>query len=437
MKYGLKAIQPKRILKDGISFLMLNKLEEFSATKLEGFDVILAESSDLSDLGKIIHFIRSSHTNSLSVIPLIYTGPLKKIPNHYRANLDGCQSFKSVMSQTTRIKLLIDKLRKIKFQDEHSEKDSSALKVLSYIYVRDSKLESYKSRMNWQGYSYPILNLRYKGLEKVNDVLSNLVKEDFLIGVKKDEIHCCTSCDSNYLNFVEVCPSCGSSDLHYEELIHHFRCAYVGKQSDFQNDSGGMTCPKCEKDLKHIGMDYDRPSYIHVCNSCHEEFMEPKMEAVCFDCDEVNSVDVLTKYEINDYVLTDRAKEFLVYYEWEGISPFRDKVTEPKMSFYENYLKALELNPEVKIYNLKIANLRDVNREKLIPEIKEILRFDNHSFYIESFNTILLFGVHPDKSFSNVVEKLVLLIQENLKQKCNVVFEEVELEQDIIKELKA
>lgn len=95
-----------------------------------------------------------------------------------------------------------------------------------------------------------------------------------------DKIHVCPICNTSHLLFFETCPHCGSSDIVEESVIHHFRCANVSPEHTYQQD-GELVCPKCKRQLRHIGVDYDRPSSIYTCKQCDETFMYPDMRVLC------------------------------------------------------------------------------------------------------------------------------------------------------------
>ncbi|MDE6337084.1 MAG: hypothetical protein K2J63_09065 [Muribaculaceae bacterium] len=95
-----------------------------------------------------------------------------------------------------------------------------------------------------------------------------------------DRIHVCPMCKGSSLLFFETCPECGSSDIREEPVIHHFRCANVSPEHTYQQD-GELVCPKCKKILRHIGVDYDRPSSIYTCGQCDHTFMYPNMRVLC------------------------------------------------------------------------------------------------------------------------------------------------------------
>jgi hypothetical protein len=96
-------------------------------------------------------------------------------------------------------------------------------------------------------------------------------------------------------------------------LIHHFQCAYIGPESDFtQEYNDDLICPKCQKLLRHIGVDYDKPSHIYGCNSCSDFFQNPVFTYLCIDCQDVNEVRHLQEYNIRKLMLTSKGKHLVL-----------------------------------------------------------------------------------------------------------------------------
>lgn len=61
---------------------------------------------------------------------------------------------------------------------------------------------------------------------------------------------------------VYLCASCSSSRLIFREI-----------------------CPKCQRLLRHIGVDYDMPDSTLECGACAEQWVEGYVQARCLDCD--------------------------------------------------------------------------------------------------------------------------------------------------------
>lgn len=135
-----------------------------------------------------------------------------------------------------------------------------------------------------------------------------------------DRIHVCPICSSSHLLFFETCPHCGSSDIKEESVIHHFRCANVSPESTYEQD-GELICPKCRRELRHIGVDYDRPSSVYSCGQCGETFMYPDMRALCTNNKRSWKPDELVPIDVEEYEFTP-----------EGIKAFASNEVERTLS---------------------------------------------------------------------------------------------------------
>jgi hypothetical protein len=95
--------------------------------------------------------------------------------------------------------------------------------------------------------------------------------------------HLCKACGLARLNAYEACPQCGSADLLEETLIHHFRCGWQDAESHFTRGRL-LVCPKCHRELRHLGVDYDKPGMVVVCRACKSANSEPVVQFACLDC---------------------------------------------------------------------------------------------------------------------------------------------------------
>lgn len=118
-----------------------------------------------------------------------------------------------------------------------------------------------------------------------------------------ERMHVCPTCNNTHLLFFESCPKCGSSDIHEEPVIHHFRCANVSPESTYLWD-GELRCPKCKHMLRHIGVDYDKPSSIYTCRQCDNNFMYPDMRVLCTEDKRTWRPDELKPIDVEEYEFT-------------------------------------------------------------------------------------------------------------------------------------
>ena len=101
-----------------------------------------------------------------------------------------------------------------------------------------------------------------------------------------------------------------------EPIIHHFRCAHVGPESDYK-EGYDLICPKCDRQLRHIGIDYDKLSEIVHCGVCNHHTQDPLMEASCVDCGSTMGLGHIQTIDIKEYELSLSGESLAIqgYYE--------------------------------------------------------------------------------------------------------------------------
>ena len=159
------------------------------------------------------------------------------------------------------------------------------------------------------GYTFPSLG-KYVELEpeKMVDVLDDLVARAILTRKLHDKIHICPACSRYNMNFREVCPQCGSPGIEVQEMIHHFACGHVGAINQFQHGLR-LVCPKCRAELRHIGLDYEKPTETYLCSINGHVFTEPDVETACVACGAKFPPKDLINRNIYSYELTGRVED--------------------------------------------------------------------------------------------------------------------------------
>ena len=263
-------------------------------------------------------------------------------------------------------------------------------KVLLYIHTRD--IQDYRplpSRESKLGYIYPMLtaNLDFRREEKTLEILDMAEQEGFLTSSYIDSFYTCNNCYNSYLLFRETCPNCQSADVESEEQIHHFPCAYVGPISDFQSslDPTALECPKCERTLKHIGVDYDKPSIIFNCKRCDHVFQDPIVKAKCNVCNSDMQVENQLKKDLRSYQLTSLGRDaalgkvIIDLYEFDDMVDVIDKeyfqrllskeIERKNEATFESTIAAIQLDNITEVYE-RIGNQ---NSKKLVRELFELV----------------------------------------------------------------
>lgn len=141
-------------------------------------------------------------------------------------------------------------------------------------------------------------------------------------------LHVCPKCQHSHLIYQEQCPNCGSNDLDYEPVIHHFPCANISPEHTYMV-GGQLICPKCHKPLRHIGIDYDRPTSLYLCHNCHQSFLNPDTTALCTYCGTVSKVKDLFPRSIHVVEITPKGINDIC----RGIHSFS-----PYNDYFNNYM---------------------------------------------------------------------------------------------------
>jgi len=174
----------------------------------------------------------------------------------------------------------IDKLPKA---SEYSDINVS-FKVLRFIVSRKTEMLPLMSARVHCGYDYPLISPMLENNDgTILEILDFLEQRALLSPRFTTKTHLCNHCNSAFLNFKEICPHCRAEEIVAAELVHHFKCAYTGEFSEFAV-SDRLQCPKCDMSLKHIGVDYDKPSVVFRCAQCEHSFQEPEITSTCFSC---------------------------------------------------------------------------------------------------------------------------------------------------------
>lgn len=304
------------------------------------------------------------------------------------------------------------------------------LKLIRYLYSRSIEvLVPVSTRDSLIGYSFPFLmeNLDFNHHAHALDILEEAEKHDIFSGSFVDVVYLCNSCSNSYLNIRESCPKCGSANLESKELIHHFSCAYVGPEEEFKTGDAenALVCPKCSHKLKHIGVDYDKPSSLFNCKSCDNLFQNPLLKAKCNHCGADNHVEHLERRVIKEYTMTAHGKELAqgnVYFKKRQMQEEPSTGLEQNTVYFQRVVRS-EINRKSKAeFESSLGMMILLNIEKLYEQVgqkgkrklmaelfdlvsKTLSASDEVTF--KDFETLLI--LFPEHSLSTAGKKLEAL----------------------------
>ncbi len=302
----------RRIDVEGYSLLIVAHANELRNEQLEYLDGCIIDTDTTEFAKDIIHQIRNNDDVKIALMP-IFISSIHQLPKRLEIQTDGIVPMDLIGSYAKRIAAIGKRISKLQVPKGMTHQEAVNYKTLAYCYTRNQLLSPMPSRHSLIGYEFPMLSLLFKEDEMflMLKTLEKLTQQKQLSFTLQDYVHLCKSCSGNYVNYRECCPKCQSIDIKAHDMVHHFVCAHVAPEKDFKSDNG-LECPKCDKQLRHIGIDYDKPSTIYSCNSCNHEFQNSGMKALCIDCETEHELDELLEKSIGNYSLTQKGENEVI-----------------------------------------------------------------------------------------------------------------------------
>lgn len=272
---------------------------------LQNVDALLIQTTTSHEATELIRSIRSNRNRVQALIPVFISSTVSNLQS-IKYQFDGVFSDDTKEITLQRLKLIKSRLVEMNYEIHQLDYYQSLLQSsLQFAYSRDQEFEPARNRFSKIGFSYPFLSavLKEEEANRVLEILNTSFVKGYTAKKTIDKTHTCRKCSGGYLNYRECCPKCGSSDLKTEDLIHHFLCAHIAPEQDYKKEEH-LECPKCDKELRHIGIDYDKPSSMHTCNDCSHQFQQAEVKALCIDCGHDNELSQLGNLEIGAFELT-------------------------------------------------------------------------------------------------------------------------------------
>jgi len=230
--------------------------------------IVLIDKVDLADLAAMLDAAPDP------AVPIADFGRNQNI----RSDFTG-EAIDSASMNELRHKLapILHRLRDLPFHS--AREDRAEMTILRLAYSRDTAIEAKLDPESRNLVEYPLLGYAPATRQQL-EVLADL---DLLRRRHFTRTHLCGQCASARLHAYEACPSCNCADLVEEPIVHHYRCGWQEPQSRFVKDHT-LICPKCRRELRHYGVDYDKPGIVLVCRGCGKDHTDPIVQFACLDC---------------------------------------------------------------------------------------------------------------------------------------------------------
>ncbi len=250
-------------------------------------------------------------------------------------------------------------------------RESKDFRLLAYLFARmDGELEPHRYPFTPRVYGYPVAEILAGDDGDTFFWLQSLKERGLLArGTLTDRIRLCPRCDCSHLNYIDVCPNCGSIDITRKEFIHCFTCGRVGPTEDFIQENQ-MRCPFCSTRLRHLGSDYDHPLESYLCNDCGHRFVEADVVADCFCCRTRSRPDELVVKTVCGYRISEAGKTSARVGSLEDVYALLDSLNYVVPAYFNQLLNwSLLLNRRYSDESFSLIAMRLSN----LPELSERL----------------------------------------------------------------
>jgi hypothetical protein len=187
-----------------------------------------------------------------------------------------------------------------------AREDRAELTILRLAYSRNTEITAAFDPTSRNLVEYPLLGHAAASRQ----YLEELATLELLRRRHFTRTHLCDHCDSARLHAFEACPACGSADLLEAPIVHHYHCGWQEPEPRFVKDHA-LVCPKCRRELRHYGVDYDKPGSVMLCRSCQEANSEPAVRFACMDCAHITPAGDARTVNWYHYDLTDDGMQAL------------------------------------------------------------------------------------------------------------------------------
>jgi diguanylate cyclase (GGDEF)-like protein len=225
------------------------------------------------------------------------------------------------------------------------------LRVLTHIadLGLEARIEPVASVDARIGYTYPEVckTIQCKPGQDL-DLLESLAEAGCLSRELLDKVDLCPYCLHGSLRLRRLCPYCRSSLIIRKEVLHHFRCGWVGIEDEAEHGTDLM-CPKCKKHLRHIGVDYERASESHYCTTCEKIFAQPLEEFLSIPCGRQIPKDGIMIHPVFVYRMTQNGEEAVAKQSFDGVQ-LQKGIVEHNYNLYTREYMATRLHELVNRY---------------------------------------------------------------------------------------
>jgi Thaumarchaeal output domain 1 len=436
----------------GFTFLLMDAIDSLDVEKVQYHSAVIIEGNDSDFIRQIVRRIRNNNSPDIYLKPVFLLKGVNVVDPMVNKLIDGTLfSLEQIELIIPEVERILTKSQDLHFTNSISFEAQMIEKVICFMYTCEiHDLDPIPYIYSGNNYSYPMLSVNFSQKDEhiALDILEIAEQEGIFTSTYVDRIYLCPNCQSGHMTYREVCPKCGSSNSTTEDIIHHFPCAYVGPLSDFTNEiDDQLDCPKCNKRLRHIGVDYDKPSVLHECKACDHKFQDFNVKAKCLSCSQDNLVEQLKGREIRKYSLTKKGELAAINGFVSTSKDIEEIIGTVKFDTFVTMLKyeierlkqtegasnvcAVHLSNPSQIYSKMGSEVQKVLLKDLVKVIRSNIRTSDIISFQSSSTIILSMNEIPTKISKRILDEIV----DMLKRLIATTFKDidVEFEYEVIK----
>lgn len=145
--------------------------------------------------------------------------------------------------------------------------------------------------------------------EYSHTIINGLFDQELLQRKPKGQTFVCPKDDSMKIHIQLYCSKCSSNNVAKTNLIEHYKCGNIDSQNNY-NKGQELVCPKCNKTLNQIGVNYKKMS-AYICRKCGNRMSTPHLRFECTDFGHNFDLTEASMKELYTYTLTDEARKKL------------------------------------------------------------------------------------------------------------------------------
>lgn len=134
------------------------------------------------------------------------------------------------------------------------------------------------------GFAYPqVEGLLSLSTSQAHELMESLTASGLLEKHPHNRLLFCPECQSPNLKAGDGCPKCYSWNIARGRILEHLQCGNLSLEDEYISENRYI-CPKCHRELKFLGTDYQSLGINYQCHGCKSIFSQPLTTWHCLNC---------------------------------------------------------------------------------------------------------------------------------------------------------